>query len=426
MPARSIVENPDKWVLEVLGTARTAALSLADLKSLGRDTVTAVLQCSGNGRAFFGHNPSGSPWAVGAAGCVNWTGIAVSKVAAHLGGALEGMRFVTATGGEEIPEGIDELAAVVERSIPLEKGLGDCLLAWEMNGQPIPLTHGGPLRLVVPGYFGCNQIKYVKKLAFAESQSEAKIQKKGYRFRPLGENGGPAQPSMWRMPVKSWINGPGAEEVPVLAGTVRFHGVAFSGERGIERVEVSLDGGQSWKDAEIVGPDMGPNAWRTFQFSAELGPGLHTVVSRATDKQGDIQPERREENERGYGYNAWRDAGLQVEAVAALSSQSTQETPSAAPPPTQATREEVKLTESGARGRQVFTEQSNPPCGSCHTLLDAETVGAIGPDLDSLQPDLARVDKAVTHGVGIMPSFGSTLTPREITDLANYVVEATR
>ena len=131
-----------------------------------------------------------------------------------------------------------------------------------MNGEPIPITHGGPLRLVVPGYFGCNQIKYVKALAFSLEQSKAKIMKTGYRYRPIGEKGQQNQPSMWRMPVKSWVNGPGADGAEVLAGQVHFHGVAFSGERGVSHVEVSLDDGKTWSTAEIYGPDMGTNAWK--------------------------------------------------------------------------------------------------------------------------------------------------------------------
>ncbi len=424
-PDRSIVDHPERWRLQVQGTGTAGTLSLADLASLGRDTITSVLQCSGNGRRFFDHSPSGSPWSLGAAGCVNWTGVALSKVAAHLGGASPGARFVTATGGEEIPEGVDAASVVVERSIPLEKGLKDCLLAWEMNGQPIPLTHGGPLRLVVPGYFGCNQVKYIKTLAFTEHQSGAKIQQRGYRIRPLGEKGDPTQPSMWRMPVKSWVNGPGADGEPVQAGQVHFHGVAFSGERGVERVEVSLDQGTSWQKADWVGPDMGSNAWRTFQFSASLQPGRHSIVSRATDKAGEVQPEARQENERGYSHNAWRDAILELEVVASLAQrpgpQEGQAETVLAPP-----RKEVQLSEAGERGRTVFSEVSTPACSSCHTLSEAEALGAVGPNLDTLKPSQDQVERAVTHGVGVMPSFQETLTAEEIADLATYVVEATR
>jgi len=111
--------------------------------------VATVLQCSGNGRGFFPHKPSGTPWTVGAAGCVVWSGVPVRTVVEALGGVNGGMLYMTGTGGEVLPAGIDPKSVVVERSLPI-KALGDALLAWEMNGAPISLAHGGPLRLIVP------------------------------------------------------------------------------------------------------------------------------------------------------------------------------------------------------------------------------------------------------------------------------------
>ncbi len=431
MPSASILDDRDSWVLDVKGVERPGPITLAELKRLGRETTTAVLQCSGNGRAFFEHSPSGSQWAVGAAGCVNWTGVRLSALAAHLGGPTQDMKYVTATGGETLPEGVDRDAAVVERSIPIAKGLDDVLLAWEMNGQPIPITHGGPLRMVVPGYFGCNQIKYVKTIAFALETSQAKIMKSGYRYRPIGEKGNPNHDSMWRMPVKSWVNGPGADDTEVLSGRVHFHGVAFSGERGIRSVEVSMDDGKTWVPAELYGPDMGKNAWRTFRYATDLAPGTHRIVSRATDTSGETQPELREENERGYGYNGWAKAGLDVRVV----SERTQTAPAAGTPTeseaTNRTQDaaphgEVALTEAGERGKAVFTAEAEPNCGVCHTLADAETAGITGPNLNELAPNAEKVVNAVTNGVGVMPGYGETLSSDQIANLATYVVEATR
>jgi DMSO/TMAO reductase YedYZ molybdopterin-dependent catalytic subunit/mono/diheme cytochrome c family protein len=414
-------------MLTVKGTSEEGSLSLAEIKNLGRDTTTAVLQCSGNGRAFFEHSPSGSQWSVGAAGCVNWTGVRLSRIAELFGGSTPGMNYLTATGGEVLPPGVDPKSTIVERSIPIEKALNDVLLAWEMNGQPIPITHGGPLRMVVPGYFGCNQIKYVKTIAFTEAQSEAKIQKKGYRFRPLGEGGNPTQPSMWRMPVKSWVNGPGADDTPVLNGTIHFHGVAFSGERGIKGAEVSMDRGQTWTPAELYGPDMGPNAWRTFRFATDLTAGDYHIVSRATDNEGDVQPPLRDENERGYRYNGWTEAGLDVRVVATLGEHTRVATPAATgtQAKTAIPTEPATLSEAGERGKGVFVE-TQPPCGTCHTLVDAGATGAVGPSLDDLRPSEEMVIKATANGVGIMPSFKDTLSSEQIADLARYVFEASR
>ena len=153
----------------------------------------------------------------------------------HFGGVVGNPSFLTATGGEELPQGVDRDTVVVERSVPIGKGLEDCLLAWEMNGAPITPVHGGPLRLIVPGYFGVNNVKWLRQIAATTQESSAKIQQSGYRFRPQGEPGAPDHPSMWRMPVKSWLNGPGADGAEVLAGPVTLRRRLFRGARGQQR-----------------------------------------------------------------------------------------------------------------------------------------------------------------------------------------------
>lgn len=310
-PDAAILENRDAWTLNVEGVKQPRALTLAELKSLGLETVATVLQCSGNGRGFFPSKPSGTPWTVGAAGCVMWSGVPVRKVVAALGGLADGAAFITGTGGEKLPEGVDPLSVVVERSVPL-KALEDCLLAWEMNGEPLSIAHGGPLRLIVPGYQGVNNIKYIKRLAFESTESKAKIMAHGYRLTPPGAPSSPDQASVWEMNVKSWINGPLSETGPVKAGLVQLHGVAFGGTKGIDRVEVSLDGGQTWKLARLVGPDLGRFAWRQFAIEVKLPAGSYQVASRATDTAGQMQPADRVENAHGYNNNSWRDHAVQL------------------------------------------------------------------------------------------------------------------
>ena len=123
---------------------------------MGIETVAMVLQCSGNGRGFFPSKPSGTPWTVGAAGCVVWSGVPLRNVVDAMGGLADGMAFITGTGGEKLPDGVDPKSVVVERSVPI-KALPDALLAWELNGAPIALAHGGPLRLVAAGLLGHQQ-----------------------------------------------------------------------------------------------------------------------------------------------------------------------------------------------------------------------------------------------------------------------------
>ena len=313
-PDAAIVADRDAWEVSVEGVKSPSKLSVRELKTMGLETVAMVLQCSGNGRGFFPSKPSGTPWKVGAAGCVVWSGVPVRAVVDALGGMAEGMRYMTGTGGEKLPEGLDPKTIIVERSVPA-KAMADALLAWEMNGAPISLAHGGPLRLIVPGYTGVNNIKYIKRLAFTAAETDARIMSHGYRISPPGTNGDPSQPSVQEMSVKSWINSPNPEHAQVKAGQVQIQGVAFGGLNAVKRVDVSVDGGKTWQNARLVGPDLGRYAWRQFVLDARLPAGRHTLVSCATDSAGNKQPEQRDENVGGYNNASWVDHAVAVTVV---------------------------------------------------------------------------------------------------------------
>jgi len=313
-PDAAILNDRDNWELGVEGVRNPRNFTLRELRTLGLETVAMVLQCSGNGRSFFPGKPSGTPWTVGAAGCVVWSGVPVRAVVEALGGTAGGVRFMTGTGGEKLPAGIDPKTVIVERSVPLE-AMADALLAWEMNGTPLTLAHGGPLRLIVPGYTGVNNIKYIKRLAFTNAESDARIMSHGYRLSPPGGSGDPSQPSVQEMTIKSWINSPHPESGELRSGQLQVHGVAFGGLHGVKRVEVSVDGGKSWREARLVGPDLGKYAWRQFALPVKLGAGTHVLASRATDTRGNVQPETRLENQGGYNNTSWADHAVKVQTV---------------------------------------------------------------------------------------------------------------
>ncbi|HZH08350.1 MAG TPA: sulfite oxidase, partial [Lautropia sp.] len=310
-PDASIVADRDAWEVSIEGVKDPRKLTLRELKTMGIETTAMVLQCSGNGRGFFPSKPSGTPWTVGAAGCVMWSGVPVRVVAEALGGVLPGANFITGTGGEKLPEGVDPLSVIVERSVPAQ-AMGDALLAWEMNGAPISLAHGGPLRLIVPGYTGVNNIKYIKRLAFTPEETQARIMSHGYRISPPGAKGDPSQPSVQEMGVKSWINSPAPGVGTLKGGLTQIHGVAFGGLHAVSRVEVSLDAGKTWSDARFVGPDLGRFAWRQFVLASRIPAGTHTLASRATDVAGNVQPEQRMENAGGYNNASWADHAVEV------------------------------------------------------------------------------------------------------------------
>ncbi|MGZ8992598.1 MAG: SorT family sulfite dehydrogenase catalytic subunit, partial [Burkholderiaceae bacterium] len=313
-PDVAIVANRDAWQMAVEGVRKPVTLTVAELKTLGLETTATVLQCSGNGRSYFPTKPAGTRWQSGAAGCVLWSGVPVRAVAQALGGPNSGMRFITGTGGEALPAGIDPKTVIVERSVPIS-ALDDALLAWEMNGEPLPHAHGGPLRLIIPGYSGVNNIKYVKRLAFTADQTDAAIQRTGYRMTPPGTKGDPSFPAVWEMEPKSWIISPAPEAGAAKRGWVQIHGVAMGGMQAPRRVEVSLDGGKRWSDAGFIGPNLGRYAWRPFVLQTQLKPGSYTMASRVTDSQGRVQVETTPDNAGGYLNSGWRAHAVQVTVV---------------------------------------------------------------------------------------------------------------
>jgi sulfite dehydrogenase len=313
-PDPSILKDRDAWKVSIEGVRSPGDVTVGELKTMGLATIAMVLQCSGNGRKFFPHKPSGTPWNVGAAGCVMWSGLPVKQLVEAMGGMTDGMRYMTGRGGETLPAGIDANTVMVERSVPLE-AMQDALLAWEMNGEPISLAHGGPLRLIVPGYSGVNNVKYIARLAFTQEQTQAAIQNVRYRLAPVGAKETPQQPAVWQMDVKSWING--FDSTGTLPpGRYVIRGVAFGGLDAVKSVDVSVDGGKTWRPAHFVGPDLGKYAWRQFALPVDLKPGDYVFVSRATDAKGNVQLENRNDNEAGYLNSSWRDHALNIKVAA--------------------------------------------------------------------------------------------------------------
>ena len=314
MPTMSDTQIGDRnnWKVSIKGVKNPKTFSLAQLKKLGHTTMATILQCSGNGRGFFAHKVRGSQWKTGAAACVLWTGVPMKLVVDACGGVDSDAVFMTSAGVDHEPTGLDPKKAKVERSVP-KKVYKDAMLAWEMNGVPLPNAHGGPLRMVTPGYFGINNVKHLGQVAFTKTESTVKYMKSSYRISPIGKKGS-QYPSCWEMPVKSWITRPTDETGTVKAGNVQIVGVAMGGMKKVRSVKVSIDGGQSWKKAKFVGPDLGKYAWRQFVLEANLAPGSYNLASKASGG-GKTQPELRMENRRGYAHNGWQDHSVNIKAV---------------------------------------------------------------------------------------------------------------
>ena len=301
------------WKVSIEGVKNPKTFTLAQLQKLGHQTMATILQCSGNGRGFFKHKPRGSQWKTGAAACVLWTGVPMKTVVEACGGINSDAVYMTSAGVDHVPTGLDPNKAMIERSVP-KKVFKDAMLAWEMNGVPVPNAHGGPLRMVTPGYFGINNVKHLGKVAFTSKESSVKYMKKSYRISPIGKKGS-QYPSCWEMPVKSWITRPTDETGTVKAGKVQIVGVAMGGTKKVRSVKVSVDGGSSWKKAKFIGPNLGKYAWRQFVLETTLSAGTYNIASLASNGGNDKQPELRMENRRGYAHNGWKDHSVNITVV---------------------------------------------------------------------------------------------------------------
>jgi DMSO/TMAO reductase YedYZ molybdopterin-dependent catalytic subunit len=294
--------------------SKRVELSLADLEKLPQHTLPAVIECAGNGRALYSPKIPGIQWSRGAVGQAEWTGPRVSDVLKAAGGA-GAATWVDADGADR---GVAATPDFI-RSMPMKKAMHPgTVIALKMNGQPLPDLHGAPARLIVPGWDGASSVKWVVKLTAAAQPHAGFFMVPAYRYprRPLPPGGAarPAEMDMIEgMPVKSTITAP-EDQAKVAAGTVTVRGFAWAGEEAIERVEVSTDGGSKWQAAELSGPKL-PFAWRLFKLEWKAAPGYHSVLSRATDTAGRVQPVVAAWNPSGYLWNAIDRVGVLVEGA---------------------------------------------------------------------------------------------------------------
>ena len=282
--------EPRAWRLAVDGFVdKPTQLSLTDLKKLPRRTVTAFLECAGNGRTKFDPIPEGTPWSNDAAGNAVWTGTSLSNVL-DLVGVKKGTVDIVSHGAD-----FDRM----QRGLPLANARDpDTLLIWEMNGEPLLPAHGAPVRLFVPRWAGIASTKWLKRLEAITRPFDGYYNANNYvMYTPEGE---PIQP-VREMPVKSLIAKP-ADGSAVAAGPQRIAGFAWSGYGGITKVDVSTDGGATWTEAEITA-SAGRLSWSRFELDWVATPGTHRLQSRATDERMITQPAKPIWNLKGYLMN---------------------------------------------------------------------------------------------------------------------------
>lgn len=298
--------DPATYELPISGrVGKPLGLTLDDLKARPAVMMPAMMECAGIGRAHLSPRPISMPWHNEAIGCSEWTGTPLRPILEEAG-LLEDAVEILFTGYDR---GIDQdIEQNYERSLPLEEAMREeVILAYEMNGQPLPPQHGSPLRLVVPEWYGMASVKWLKEIKAISEPFEGIQQALLYHYRQSEED--PGTPVTRKNPHALMVP-PGIPDYlsrtrHASLGRTLVEGRAWSGYGLVERVEFSPDGGRSWDEATL-GEPVGRYAWRPWSYEWDAGePGEYELCARATDASGRTQPADDDGawNQGGYGIN---------------------------------------------------------------------------------------------------------------------------
>lgn len=304
--------DPAIWKLSIGGEVENpVTLSLAQLSALETHSVVNTLECAGNGRSLHRPQVPGIQWGKGAVSTGKFTGPRLRDILQRAG--------VNSSGKHVMFRGLDEVPGKVPpfiRSIPIEKALdSDTLIATQMNGAPLTKHHGFPARALVPGWIGAASIKWLTEVKVLDSEFVGNFMNPGYRFpnQPV-KPGDAVKPEdthvLTALNVKSVISSP-VDGSTLRPGKISVHGAAWAGEADIAKVEISTDGGTNWKPATL-GKEQTHYAWRLWRHEFAAKPGEYSVLSRATDTQGRVQPESPAWNPSGYLFNAIDEVKIHV------------------------------------------------------------------------------------------------------------------
>jgi sulfite oxidase len=303
--------DPKKWRLTIDGEVdRMGRMTLSELKKLPHVETTCVLQCAGNGRALYSPTLPGVQWRYGAVGNARWTGVRVRDVLENAG-VKPSAKHLHVFGSDDPPGKVPPF----HRSVEIEKVLADGILAFAMNGEPLPVAHGAPLRLIVPGWAGDHWMKWLVRLSPQAESQKGFYMDTAYRY-PLA----PGAPGVAFKPeemapvtelfVKSNITTSPARAKAGRAYEIR--GFAFSGAPDIAKVEISDDDGATWQEAALD-RRHDPYAWRLWSYRwTPSRAGAARLCARATDIKGNVQPREATWNQSGYLHNSWHFVDVEV------------------------------------------------------------------------------------------------------------------
>ncbi|RMF44353.1 MAG: hypothetical protein D6753_02825 [Planctomycetota bacterium] len=314
--------DPGRFRLHVDGMVhKSLELSLDDLRRYPQRTITATLTCAGNRRAEFNQQApvGGVQWQAGAIGNATWTGVALADVLQDAG-VDDAARHVWMEGLDAVPH--DGGTIPFGASVPIEKVrvLGDdvgALLVTHMNGHPLPVDHGYPLRAIVPGYIGARSVKWLGRITLSDRPSTNHYVATAYKIvtdtaaLDWSESG-----PIYRYPINAAIAIPEPDAV-LPPGKVEVAGYALPTGRAdarIRRVWVSADGGKSWTAAELSGDDL-PYCWKLWRAEVQVTPDTTELIVRASDSSGGFMPARVPWNAKGYLQNAWYRLPVRIEGA---------------------------------------------------------------------------------------------------------------
>lgn len=288
--------------LEVKGAVRKPlSLSLDDLRKLKEVKLPLTLECAGNGRSFLRPKQKGVPWELGAVSTAEWTGVPLSAVLEMAGVEKDAVDVILdgADKGDPKKEIQPPDPISFSRSLPLGKALKpETLLAWKMNGKELTPDHGYPLRGVVGGWYGMASVKWLTRIIVTKTPYLGFDQTIDYAIWTT-EDGLDRLTPITETDVKASIARPFAGETIAPGKPYRIHGAAWAGESEVTKVEVSTDGGKSWSAAKLLGKAI-PFCWRLWEHAWTPTAGTTTVIARATDKRGRVQPMKHDPRRRNY------------------------------------------------------------------------------------------------------------------------------
>jgi DMSO/TMAO reductase YedYZ molybdopterin-dependent catalytic subunit len=305
------------WRLELGGSVdRSLSVSLDELMARPAVTQAVTMECAGNGRALLSPRPISQPWLLEAVGTGQWTGTALAPLLEEAGVSRDAVD-VAFTGLDRGVEGGVEQDYVRGLAID-EARRPDVLLAYALNGRPLPPQHGYPLRLLLPGWYGMAQVKWLRRITVLDEPFTGYQNVRAYRYRRTldDEEGTPVT----RMACRSLMAPPGIPDFlsrrrHLTPGPCTVVGKAWSGWAPIERVEVSVDGGRSWQAADVNRP-LGPAAWHPWTYSwSNAEPGDYELCCRASDAAGNSQLDTPDWNVGGYAVNAVQRVAVTVAAA---------------------------------------------------------------------------------------------------------------